>query len=194
MSENLNNEAEQNTEVLPEQETNSEQPQPNMAKTLSEIEPLDEDVFRERLLNDLLSKPENSPEKIWLEEELSDWFESQGTPPNENNIDNVDVHSEMWKKVYQDYLDTICYNVKTDSFSLNADKVNSAFETMYDFAAVRFANELSIGKMDKVIKARFETIPQLDEAYFVATIGRDLYGMMNSNEVKTSQIEVENKI
>lgn len=198
MSENLNNEAEQNTEVLPEQETNNEQPQPNMAKTLSEVVPLDEDSFRKRLLNDLFTKPENSPEKIWLEEELSDWFESQGTPLNENSvevdIDNADVHSEMWKKVYQDYLDTICYNVKTDSFSLNADKVNSAFETMYDFAAVQFANELSIGKIDKVIKARFETIPQLDEAYFVATIGRDLYGMMKSNEVKTSQIEVENKV
>lgn len=66
MSENLNNEAEQNTEVLPEQETNNEQPQPNMAKTLSEIVPLDEDSFRKRLLNDLFTKPENSPEKSGL--------------------------------------------------------------------------------------------------------------------------------
>lgn len=193
MSEDLNNATEQNAEE--QQEQNNEQPQPNVAQNINEIEPLDEDVFREKLLQDLFTKPENSPEKIWLDDEVREWFESKGTPLNDNSLDmEVDIHSEMGEKIYQDYLDTICYKVKTDTFSLNADKVNSAFETMYDFAAVRFANELSIGKMDKVIKARFETIPQLDEAYFVATIGRDLYGMMNSNEVKTSQIEVENKI
>lgn len=174
MSEDLNNATEQNAEE--QQEQNNEQPQPNVAQNINEIEPLDEDVFREKLLQDLFTKPENSPEKIWLDDEVREWFESKGTPLNDNSLDmEVDIHSEMGEKIYQDYLDTICYKVKTDTFSLNADKVNSAFETMYDFAAVRFANELSIGKMDKVIKARFETIPQLDEAYFVATIGRDLY-------------------
>ncbi len=193
MSEDLNNATEQNAEE--QQEQNNEQPQPNVAQNINEIEPLDEDVFREKLLQDLFTKPENSPEKIWLDDEVREWFESQGTPLNDNSLDmEVDIHSEIGEKIYQDYLDTICYKVKTDTFSLNADKVNSAFETLYEFAAVQFASEISTGKMDKVIRARLETIPQLEETYVVATIGRDLYGMMNSDAASTSQIEVENKV
>ena len=61
MSEDLNNATEQNAEE--QQEQNNEQPQPNVAQNINEIEPLDEDVFREKLLQDLFTKPENSAEK-----------------------------------------------------------------------------------------------------------------------------------
>lgn len=160
---------------------------------VDDIPPLEPKTFRLSLLKELLNKPQNTPDGQWLMEE----FSALNVAEKLSDGHIIDDESPLFDKIYQDYLDDLSYTIKTDSFSLNADKVNLAIRKLQNLAAINISEDSKIdnNKFDSLMFNRFSEIPQLYEAYDVVTVNREIFNMIttNSNSVST-QIEVENKV
>lgn len=160
---------------------------------VDDIPPLDPKTFRLSLLKELLNKPQNTPEGQWLMDE----FSALNVAEKLSDGHIIDDEDPLFDKIYQDYLDDLSYTIKTDSFSLNEDKVNLAIRKLQGLAAMNISEDSKIdnNEFDSLMFNRFSEIPQLYETYDVVTVNREIFNMItkNSNSVST-QIEVENKV
>mgnify|MGYP007115463248 FL=1 len=186
----------EDTENLQEEKLNAEQQaEENNIPTIDNIDnvpPLDVEMFQQKTMLDLFNKPDNTPEKQWLYQQINDYLQAGSFTEEDANNLNHPVYNE----IYQNYLNDLSYDIKSDVFSLDADKVNSAIEKLQNLACMQFASNLESAKQfDKVMRIRLSSVPQLEYAFETAVVGRDIFNMINSssNSVAT-QIEVENKV
>ena len=186
----------EDTENLQEEKLNAEQQaEENNIPTIDNIDnvpPLDVEMFQQKTMSDLFNKPDNTPEKQWLYQQINDYLQAGSFTEEDAHNLNHPVYNE----IYQNYLNDLTYDIKSDVFSLDADKVNSAIEKLQNLACMQFAGNLESAKQfDKVMRIRLSSVPQLEYAFETAVVGRDIFNMINSssNSVAT-QIEVENKV
>ncbi|MDO4162300.1 MAG: hypothetical protein Q4D80_04785 [Pseudomonadota bacterium] len=181
----------QNPENVSAEDTGGNQNDQPVEMEWDNVLPLDENGFRGRLMVDLFNKPEDSAEREWLNEELVRYIDEGKLKPDEVLTEEHPVSEAL----YNDYLEGLCYNFKTDAFALDADKVNIAIEKLQKMALITFPNDITTSKMDKAIIHRFSRIPPLADAYEVMAAGRDIFNMINSTSSSmATQIEVENKV
>lgn len=186
----------EDTENLQKEKLNAEQQdEENNIPTIDNIDnvpPLDVEMFQQKTMSDLFNKPDNTPEKQWLYQQINDYLQAGSFTEEDAHNLNHPVYNE----IYQNYLNDLTYDIKSDVFSLDADKVNSAIEKLQNLACMQFAGNLESAKQfDKVMRIRLSSVPQLEYAFETAVVGRDIFNMINSssNSVAT-QIEVENKV
>lgn len=178
---------EQNSEA---QNNNGNVQDEQYVQDLSEIEPLKEDEFKYRIVSGLFL---TSEEKNWVEDELETLIHEGLIKEGEM----LEQGTPAFDRIYQDYMDAVCEEMKDNALSLNANNVNASLETMYKLMDMKVDpdNQFSISEIEKTARRRIEDIPQLQEAFEVVSAGRDIYNMIASNgELITTQIEVENKV
>ena len=117
---------------------------------VDDIPPLEPKTFRLNLLKELLNKPQNTPEGQWLMDE----FSALNVAEKLSDGHIIDDEDPLFDKIYQDYLDDLSYTIKTDSFSLNADKVNLAIRKLQNLAAMNISEDSQIdnNKFDSLMK------------------------------------------
>ena len=164
----------------------------NVVESISQIKPLEESQLRYKTLEFLFSTEEH---KKWLQDKLREFYEK-----GELNTDGVITgDDEIGKKIYQDYMDELCENLKNNSLSLDADKINDSLQVVYKMLDMRLSGNEELNQQD-IIKAayrRVSEIPQLQETFEVVNIGYNIFNMLNRVSTSSgivSRIEVENKI
>lgn len=186
----INEKADNVEQNIDEQDNNEVTEDEQYVQNLSEIEPLQEDEFKYRVVSGLFL---TSEDKDWAEEELATLIHEGIIKEGET----ISPDSPAYNRIYKDYMNAVCEEMKDNAFSLNASNVNASLETMYKLMDMKIAsdNQFSVSEIEKTARRRISEIPQLQETFEVVNAGRDIYNMIAANgEIVTTQIEVENKV